>query len=90
MNVADQFVVGLVKLGERHNQMHGPEYYKPKTWIQISNKTQPQWTWTQQSNWKTKIAALRAIGQWKVYTFLAFLVELGIKLKTKNKAHDNT
>jgi hypothetical protein len=41
MNVADQFVIGLVELGEWHNQMHGMEYYKPKTKIQISNKTQP-------------------------------------------------
>jgi hypothetical protein len=41
MNIADQFVVGLVELGERHNQMHGAEYYKPKTQIQTSNKTQP-------------------------------------------------
>jgi hypothetical protein len=31
---------------------------------------------------KMKIAALRAIGQWKVYNFLAFLVELGTKTKT--------
>jgi hypothetical protein len=31
MNVADWFVVGLVELGEWHNQMHGAEYYKPKT-----------------------------------------------------------
>jgi hypothetical protein len=31
INVGDQFVVGLVELGERHNQMHGVEYYKPKT-----------------------------------------------------------
>jgi hypothetical protein len=32
MNVADRFVVGLVELGERHNQMHGgAEYYNPKT-----------------------------------------------------------
>jgi hypothetical protein len=30
MNIADQFVVGLVDLAERHNQMHGAEYYKPK------------------------------------------------------------
>jgi hypothetical protein len=37
-----------------------------------------------------KIAALRAIGQQKVYNFLAFLVELGIKAKTHYKAHDNT
>jgi hypothetical protein len=32
----------LVELGERHNQMHGAEYYKSKTRIQISNKTQPR------------------------------------------------
>jgi hypothetical protein len=25
-------------IGERHNQMHGVEYYKPKTRIQTSNK----------------------------------------------------
>jgi hypothetical protein len=31
MNVADRFVVGLVELGEQHNQMHEVEYYKPKT-----------------------------------------------------------
>jgi hypothetical protein len=31
MNVADRFVVGLVELGEWHDQMHGVEYYKPKT-----------------------------------------------------------
>jgi hypothetical protein len=30
MNIAHQFVVGLVELGERHNQMHVVEYYKPK------------------------------------------------------------
>jgi hypothetical protein len=72
MNVADWFVVGLVKLGEWHNQMHGAKYYKPKTGIQTSNKTQPWWTWTQQNNWKTKIAALGAIGQWKLYNFLGF------------------
>jgi hypothetical protein len=24
------FVVGLVELGERYNQMYGAEYYKPK------------------------------------------------------------
>jgi hypothetical protein len=41
MNIADQFIVGLVELGERHNQMLGAEYYKPKTQIQTSNKTQP-------------------------------------------------
>jgi hypothetical protein len=44
------------------NQMHGAEYYKPKTRIQTNNNTQPRWTQTQQSNWKMKIAALRAIG----------------------------
>jgi hypothetical protein len=33
-----------------------------------------------------KIAALRAIGQWKVYKFfLAFLVELGTKIKVTIK-----
>jgi hypothetical protein len=37
-----------------------------------------------------KIAALRAIGQRKVYNFLDFLVELGIKTKTNFKAHNNT
>jgi hypothetical protein len=46
MNVADQFVAGLVELGERHNQMHGAEYYKPKTRIHTSNKA----TEKQQSN----------------------------------------
>jgi hypothetical protein len=38
MNVADRFVVGLVELGEQHNQMHSAEYYKPKTRIQTSDK----------------------------------------------------
>jgi hypothetical protein len=42
MNVVDQINVELVELGERHNQMHGVEYYKPKTRIQTSNKTQPR------------------------------------------------
>jgi hypothetical protein len=42
MNVANRFVVGLVELGERHNQMHGVEYYKPETQIQTSNKTRPR------------------------------------------------
>jgi hypothetical protein len=37
-----------------------------------------------------KIVALKAIGQQKVYTFLAFSVELRRKRKTKYKAHDNT
>jgi hypothetical protein len=41
MNVTDRFVVGLVELGERHNQMNGVEYYKSKTQIPTSNKTQP-------------------------------------------------
>jgi hypothetical protein len=31
MSVSDRFVGGLVELGERHNQMHGAEYYKPNT-----------------------------------------------------------
>jgi hypothetical protein len=92
MNVAYQFVVGLVELGERHNQMHGAEYYKPKTRIQTSNKTQPWWIWTQQSNWKMKIAALRVIGQWKEYFFFCFswwsLVQR--QKKTNYKAHNNT
>jgi hypothetical protein len=39
---------------------------------------------------KTKIAALRTIGQQKVYNFLAFSVELGTKAKTNYKAQDNT
>jgi hypothetical protein len=52
--------------------MHGAEYYKPKTWIQASNKTQPWWTQTQQSNWKMKIVALGDIEQWKVYNFFGF------------------
>jgi hypothetical protein len=30
MNIVHRFVVGLVELGERHNQMHVVEYYKPK------------------------------------------------------------
>jgi hypothetical protein len=30
MNVAERFAIGLVELGERHNQMHRAEYYKPK------------------------------------------------------------
>jgi hypothetical protein len=42
MNVTDQFVVGLMELGERHNQMHEAEYCKQKTQIQTSNKTQPR------------------------------------------------
>jgi hypothetical protein len=42
MNIADPFVVGLVELGGQHNQMHEAEYYKLKTRIQTSNKTQPQ------------------------------------------------
>jgi hypothetical protein len=41
MSVSDQFVVGLVELGERHNQMHRVEYYKPKTRIQTNNNMQP-------------------------------------------------
>jgi hypothetical protein len=40
MDVVDRFVIGLVELGEWHNQMHRAEYYKPKTRIQTSNKTQ--------------------------------------------------
>jgi hypothetical protein len=90
MNVADLFVVRFVELSERHNQMHGVDYHKPKTWIQASNKTQPQWARTQQTNWKTKIAAVRAIGQRKVYNFFGFSVGLGIKAKTNYKAQDNT
>jgi hypothetical protein len=39
MNVADRFVVGVVELGERHNQKHGVEYCKLKTQTQTSNKT---------------------------------------------------
>jgi hypothetical protein len=42
MSVSDRFVDGLVELGERNNQMHGAEYYKPKTQIQTSNKAQPR------------------------------------------------
>jgi hypothetical protein len=30
MNVVDQFVVGVVELGERDNQKHGAEYLKLK------------------------------------------------------------
>jgi hypothetical protein len=30
MNITDWFVVGLVELGEQHNQMNRAEYYKPK------------------------------------------------------------
>jgi hypothetical protein len=41
MSVSDWFVVGLVELGEQHNQINGVEYYKPKTQIQTSNKMQP-------------------------------------------------
>jgi hypothetical protein len=89
-DVVDRFVIGLVELGEWHNQMHRAEYYKPKTRIQSSNKTQQRWTRTQQSNWKTKIATLRATEQQKVYNFLAFPEELGTKAKTNYKAHDNT
>jgi hypothetical protein len=37
-----------------------------------------------------KIAALRAIGEWKCIIFLAFSVELGTKTKTNYKAHKNT
>jgi hypothetical protein len=44
MSVSNRFVIGLVKLGEQHNQMHGAEYYKPKTQIQTSNKMQPRGT----------------------------------------------
>jgi hypothetical protein len=54
MNIADQFIVGLVELGERHNQIHGAEYYKPKARIQTSDKTQPRWTQTQHGNWKNE------------------------------------
>jgi hypothetical protein len=42
MNVEDQFFVRLVELGKWHNQMHRAEYYKSKTRIQTSNKTQPR------------------------------------------------
>jgi hypothetical protein len=42
MNVADRFVVRLVELGERHNEMPGVEYNKPKIQIQNSDKTQPR------------------------------------------------
>jgi hypothetical protein len=37
-----------------------------------------------------KIVALRAVGQRKAYIFLAFSVQLGTKIKTNEKAHDNT
>jgi hypothetical protein len=37
-----------------------------------------------------RIAAVRAIGQRKVYNFLAFSLEHGIKAKTNYKAHDDT
>jgi hypothetical protein len=39
---------------------------------------------------KMKITPLRAIGQRKVYIFLAFSVELGTKKKTNYNAHNNT
>jgi hypothetical protein len=42
INVADQFIVGVMELGEWHNQKHEAEYCKPKTQIQTSNKTWPR------------------------------------------------
>jgi hypothetical protein len=38
MNIADQFVVGLVELGERHNQMHGVECYKLKHEFKLATR----------------------------------------------------
>jgi hypothetical protein len=33
MNMVDQFVVGVVKIGERHKKNHKAEYLKPKRQI---------------------------------------------------------
>jgi hypothetical protein len=51
---------------------------------------QPRWTRTQQGNWQTKIAALRAIEQRKVYIFFSFFDGAWLKTKTNYKAHENT
>jgi hypothetical protein len=77
MNIADQFVVGLVELGEQHNQMHEAEYYKPKTRIQTSNKTQPMNT-NSTKQLKNKDCDSKGYRTTKRVYFLVFLVELDI------------
>jgi hypothetical protein len=85
MSVSDRFVGGLVELGERHNQMHRAEYYKPATRCNHNEQE------LNKAIDKQKNVALRAIGQQKVYNFFsAFSVELGTKTKTNYKAHENT
>jgi hypothetical protein len=62
MNIADQFVVGLVELGERHNQMHGVECYKLKHEFKLATRLNHDEHELNKETKKMKIVALRAIG----------------------------
>jgi hypothetical protein len=54
MNVVDRFVIWEGEIGEQHKQSM-EQNTKTKNMNVTSNKTQPRWTQTQQSNWNENL-----------------------------------
>jgi hypothetical protein len=84
INVVDQFVIWEGGTGERHKQSM-EQNSKTKNTNLTSNKTQPRWTQTQQSNWN-EIYGFKGYRTAEDMNFLAFLVDLS--MKTGNKLKD--
>jgi hypothetical protein len=85
INVVDQFVIWEGEIGERHKQSM-KQNTKTKNTNLTSNKTQPWWTQTQQSNWNKICGSNGYMTAEDMNFFLAFLVDLG--MKTGNKLKD--
>jgi hypothetical protein len=83
--VVDQFVIWEGGIGGWHKQST-EQNTKTKNTNLTSNKTQPQWTQTQQSNWNEIYGSKGYRTAEDMNFFLAFSVDLG--MKTGNKLKD--
>jgi hypothetical protein len=81
--VVDRFVIWEGGIDERHKQSTEQNTKTENTNL-TSNKTQPQWTQTQQSNWN-EICVSKGYRTVEDMHFLAFSVDLGMKIGNKLK-----
>jgi hypothetical protein len=82
--VVDRFVIWEGGIGERHKQST-EQNTKTKNMNLPSNKTQLQWTQTQQSNLNEICGSKGYRTAEDMKFFLAFLVDLGMKIGNKLK-----
>jgi hypothetical protein len=80
INVLDRFVIWEGGIGERHKQSM-EQNTKTKNTNLTSNKTQPWWTQTHQSNWN-EICGSKGYRTTEDMIFLAFSVDLSMKQET--------